>query len=281
MAMKYENEHFTGERALFMSSGLTISNCLFDDGESPLKESKDFAVSDSTFAWKYPMWYSHDFTVNNCKATIDARAGIWYSHDFEIRKLDSVAPKMFRKCHNFVIEDSKIEGAAETCWWCNDFTVKNMTITGADYFAMKSRNIKIENVQFQGKYAFDGCENVTVKNCKMDTKDVFWNCKNVTIENCVIDTEYFGWNSENITLIDCEVRSHQGFCYMKNVKLIRCKLIDTDLSFEYCENIDAEILSEVDSIKNPISGRIKALGVKELIYDDPNIDRNKTEIILG
>ena len=279
--MKYEKQHFTGERALFMSKGVEIEDCLFDDGESPLKESHGFSVKNTTFAWKYPLWYSSEFSLENCKATVDARAGIWYSHHFAIKNLTSDAPKMFRKCHDFELTDCIINDGAETCWWCHDFTITNLTIKGADYFAMKSSNIVIKNVTFQGKYAFDGCENVVIENCKLDTKDVFWNCKNVTIKNCVIDTEYFGWNSENITLIDCEVHSHQGFCYMKNVKLVRCKLLDTDLSFEYCEDIDAEILSEVESIKNPISGKIKVAGVKELIFDDPNIDRNKTEIIIG
>ena len=68
---------------------------------------------------------------------------------------------------------------------------------------------------------------------------------------------------------------------MENVKLINCELINTTLCFEYCSDIDAEIRSVVDSIKNPISGKIKVLGVKELIFDDNNIDKNKTEIIIG
>ena len=99
--MKYENQHFTGERALFMSSNIEVTKSLFDDGESPLKESHDFTVNESTFAWKYPLWYSHDFEIKECKFEEMARAGIWYSHDFLFSNCEFIAPKGFRKCHHF------------------------------------------------------------------------------------------------------------------------------------------------------------------------------------
>lgn len=279
--MKYQNQTFTGERALFMSNGLDIEECLFNDGESPLKESHNFKINKSIFAWKYPMWYSSHFTVNGSKFEIMARAAVWYSHDFEFVDFISEAPKSFRESYNFDLKNVEIKDGAETCWWCHDFEVSDSKIVGADYFAMKSKNIIIKNVDFHGKYAFDGVENVVVENCKLMTKDVFWNSKHVLIKNCYIESEYFGWNSEDITLVNCEVHSHQGFCYMKNIKLVNCKLVDTDLCFEYCQDIDAEIVSKVDSIKNPLSGRIKVKEVGEIIFDDPNVDKTKTEIIIG
>ena len=66
---------------------------------------------------------------------------------------------------------------------------------------------------------------------------------------------------------------------MKNITLIDCRLVDTDLAFEYCSKINAEIVSDVVSIKNPISGKIVCGKIGELIFDDPTIDPNKTEII--
>ena len=57
-----------------------------------------------------------------------------------------------------------------------------------------------------------------------------------------------------------------------------CSLIHTDLSFEYCEDIDADITSEIDSVKNPISGVIKAKGIKELILDESDRDRIRIEV---
>ena len=112
------------------------------------------------------------------------------------------------------------------------------------------------------------------------SKDSFWNCENVTIINSTIIGEYIGWNSKNVTLINCVIESHQGFCYMKGVKLINYKVINSDLTFEYSEDIDAEIITEVDSIKNPYSGVIKCKDVKTLILDEKFIDRTKIKVLV-
>ena len=279
--MDYKREHFTGERALFRFGGGLIEQSRFDDGESPLKESKDFQVKDSTFGWKYPLWYSHDFTVEDTTFEEMGRAGIWYSHGFVLSHCDYQAPKGIRKCHDFKVENVIFSLAEETFWWNTNFSLTNVKAHGANYFAMGSKGIRIKNLQLEGNYGFDGCENVEVEDSRLLTKDAFWNCKNVILKNCYVEGEYFGWNSENVTLIDCEIHSHQGFCYMKNIKLVNCKVIDTDLSFEYCEGINAEIITKVDSIKNPISGRIIVPEVGELIRDDERIDQKATEIIFS
>ena len=119
-----------------------------------------------------------------------------------------------------------------------------------------------------------------LKNAKMISKDAFWNCNNVVVRDSYICGEYIGWNSENVTLENCTIESNQGFCYMKNVVLKNCRLLNTDLAFEYVSDVDAEITTKVISIKNPISGRITAAGVEEIIFDDPNIDAKATEISL-
>ena len=62
--MKYvENNHYTGERALFKTSDTSFRNCLFDDGESPLKECKNLLVNRSSFGYKYPLWYGEKLYV--------------------------------------------------------------------------------------------------------------------------------------------------------------------------------------------------------------------------
>ena len=57
---------------------------------------------------------------------------------------------------------------------------------------------------------------------------------------------------------------------------INCKLINTDLCFEYCSDIDATITSSIDSAKNPINGKITAEKIDELIFNDPEIDKSAT-----
>ena len=62
---------------------------------------------------------------------------------------------------------------------------------------------------------------------------------------------------------------------MDKVKLVNCRLKDSSLVLEYCSNIDADILDEVLSIKNPTSGVIKVKGVKELIIDENSFDKDR------
>ena len=50
--------YLTGERPLFHGKKLHIEQTIFNDGESPLKESRDIVFENSSFQWKYPLWYS-------------------------------------------------------------------------------------------------------------------------------------------------------------------------------------------------------------------------------
>lgn len=56
-------EFLTGERALFMGKNLDIYDTIFDDGESPLKESRGINLYGSMFKWKYPLWYSKNIVA--------------------------------------------------------------------------------------------------------------------------------------------------------------------------------------------------------------------------
>ncbi|MCR5349253.1 MAG: DUF3737 family protein, partial [Bacilli bacterium] len=65
--------------------------------------------------------------------------------------------------------------------------------------------------------------------------------------------------------------------YIEGLTLKNCRLKGTDLSFEYCSDIDAEF-DEADSIKNPSSGVIKARRIGEVILDEHQDKTRKTQI---
>ena len=102
--------------------------------------------------------------------------------------------------------------------------------------------------------------------------------ENVVVKDSVVKGEYLAWFSKNITFINCTIVGTQPFCYVENLKLVNCKMIDTDLAFEY-SSVDADVISEIDSIKNPKSGVIKCLGVKEIINEDSIMESNYELII--
>ena len=268
---------YTGERALYASKDLHLVECIFDDGESPLKESSNIVVDNSMFKWKYPLWYCNNVTVNDCTLFEMARAGMWYTHNITFNNCVIEAPKSFRKSTHITLNNVSIPHAAETLFNCSDVVLRDVYAQGT-YFAMNCKNVLCENLTLIGDYCFDGVENLTIKNSKLLSKDSFWNCKNVTVYDSFITGEYLAWNSENVTLVNCTVESLQGFCYVKNLKLVNCKLINTTRAFEY-STVDAEIVGHVDSIVNPTSGRIVVGSIGELTLDDKFVDPSKTTVI--
>lgn len=272
-----EQQRLIGERALFKSRNLAIKDCIFADGESPLKESKQLEIKNSMFQWKYPLWYCENILVEDSMLFEMARAGIWYTRQLVMKRVSIEAPKTFRRCQGVSLEKVDMPNAEETLWQCRDVQMKDVTVQG-NYFGMHCENVDIDGFTLIGNYSFDGAKNITIRHAKMISKDAFWNAENVTVYDSFISGEYFGWNAKNVTLVNCTIESLQGFCYMENIVLKNCRLLHTNLAFEY-STVNAEITSHIDSVKNPYSGRIIAPAIGEVIFDDTKIDATQTKIV--
>lgn len=270
-------EFLTGERALFQGKDLKIYDTIFDDGESPLKESNNIELYGSMFKWKYPLWYANNIRVKDSTWFEMARAGVWYTNHIEIEDCAVDAPKNFRRCHDITLKNVSIPDAAETLWSCDQVTMEHVLAKG-DYFAMNSQNMKIRDFTLYGNYSFDGVQNVEIHNAKMLSKDAFWNSDHVTVYDSFISGEYLGWNAKNLTLINCTIESLQGMCYIDNLVMKNCKLINTTLAFEY-STVDAQIDSKIDSVLNPSGGVIRADYIENLIIESDKVDPGKTTII--
>ena len=273
---KIDGGEFTGERALFSSCDLSITGARFFDGESPLKESKKIRLDRCRFEWKYPLWYCKNVTVENTDFADTARSGIWYTENITVRNCVIDAPKTFRRSSGVVLECVTMPNAQESMWSCYDVELSDVRVVG-DYFAMGATDVRIERLDIDGNYLLDGARNVVIRNSRLMSKDAFWNCENVVVYDSIIVGEYLGWNSKNVTFINCDIESNQGMCYMQNLTLRGCRLKNTDLCFEYC-TVDAEVDSYIDSVKNPISGRIVAKEIGTVILDPECVDVTKTEI---
>ncbi len=266
----YKNGNFEGERALFFLSSCDIENCLFHDGESPLKEGRDLNVNKCTFQWKYPLWYGENHIVKECVFLETARSGIWYTHNSEFVDCEFKAVKYFRRCHDIKIIRGEFLDAQETLWSCRNVFIKDSTFKG-DYLLKDSVGITLENIRLDGNYLLDGGKDIHIKGCLLNSKDAFWNSQNVLIEDSTIIGEYFGWNAKNVTLRRCKIVSNQGFCYMDNVTIEDCYLEGTTLSFEYSSG-KAKVLDVIDSVKNPSNLKLICKGIKELIINDDKRD---------
>lgn len=269
-------ECLTGERALFQGSDLKIYDTTFADGESPLKESRNIELYGSMFKWKYPLWYSRDIQMEDCVLFEMGRAGIWYTENISMKNCTIDAPKTFRRTNGIKLSGVTMPNAGETLWNC-DRVEMNHVIAKGDYFAMNSGNMMIDGFRLTGNYSFDGVKNVEIHNARMLSKDAFWNSENVTVYDSFISGEYLGWNAKNLTLINCTIESNQGMCYIDNLVMKNCRLLNTTLAFEY-STVDVQVSNTIDSVLNPMGGKIQAGNIKELIMEADKVDVTKTVI---
>ena len=274
---EYCQAYLTGERALFQGKDLRITDTVFADGESPLKESRDIDLLGCMFKWKYPLWYSENITAKNCAWFEAARAGVWYTKHITVEECAIEATKNFRRCKDITLKNVSFPNAAETLWDCDGVSMEHITAKG-DYLAMNSQNMNITDLTLYGNYSFDGARNVEIHNSHLLSKDAFWNSENITVYDSFISGEYLGWNAKNLTLINCTVESLQGMCYVENLVMKNCKLLNTTLAFEY-STVNADIIGNIDSVKNPCGGIIRADSIGELIMERDKIDPCKTKII--
>ena len=264
-----ENKTFDEERALYGSHEIELRNCRFDglaDGESALKESGNILVKDCFFNLRYPFWHDTELTITGSELTPLCRAALWYSEHVKIENTKLHGIKALRECSDIAMSGCDIV-SPEFGW-----SVRGINMTGcsaeSEYFMLRSERLHFDNVRLKGKYSFQYITDSVFINCNFDTKDAFWHAKNVVIKDSIIKGEYLAWYCENVTFENCTIIGTQPLCYCKGLKLIDCRMENCDLSFEKSD-VEANILSSVDSIKNPHSGRIIVPSLGELIMDDP------------
>lgn len=274
MKKQITNKTFDEERSLYNLRNTEVVNCQFEgpaDGESVLKEARNYTVSDCSFSLRYPMWHGKRFILKNSTMDEKTRAPLWYCAEGIIENSRIKGIKCLRECKNVVIENSKIV-SDEFGWRCKGIKIENSSIDSV-YFLFESKNVEINNLKMTGKYSFQYMKNLHIKNSTLDTKDAFWHSKNVLVEDSEVKGEYLGWFSENLTFVNCKITGTQPLCYCKNLKLINCTMENTDLAFEYSD-VKADIKGHIVSVKNPKSGIITADTVGEIIKEDAVIKCN-------
>ncbi|MDE6945210.1 MAG: DUF3737 family protein [Lachnospiraceae bacterium] len=272
-----KGQTFDEERALYGSNGIKVIDCVFDgpaDGESAFKEGRNIWVEHCFFNLRYPFWHDDRLAITGSEMTELCRAALWYSHDIEITDTKLHGIKALRECGRVKMQGCDVI-SPEFGWSVQEMGMKDCSVEG-EYFMMRSDRLHFEDVRLKGKYSFQYIEDSVFENCNFDTKDAFWHAKNVTIRNSIVKGEYLAWYCENVTFDHCKIIGTQPLCYCKNLKLIDCEMIDTDLSFEKSE-VEATLTAPVMSIKNPLSGRIVAPAVGEIIRDD---ESSRGEIVV-
>lgn len=266
------NQTFDEERALYNLKDTEVSNCTFAgtlDGESVLKEGRNYTVKNCSFSLRYPMWHAQGFSLLSSSMDEKTRAPLWYCTKGQMENSKITGIKCLRECDDVTVNNCNIE-SAEFGWKCRNLQITNSYIDSM-YLLLESKNIEINNLKMKGKYSFQYVENLCISDSDLDTKDAFWHGKNIVVKNSTLKGEYLGWFCENLTLIDCKISGTQPLCYCKNLKLINCTMENSDLSFEYSD-VEADIKGHIESVKNPKSGTITADSVGDIIMEDAVIE---------
>lgn len=277
--MNIENKTFDEERALYGLNGCNVTNCRFDgpaDGESALKETSEITVKNSYFNLRYPFWHVTGGKILNCTLTQNCRAALWYCKGIEISSCEMNGIKAIRECEQVSLKNTTVR-SPEFIWKSKNLIIEDSKIEESEYPFFEVADSKITRLFLKGKYSFQYCENIEISDSKFETKDAFWHSKNVTVRDYVILGEYLGWYSENLRLVNCHIAGTQPFCYCKNLVLENCTMENCDLSFER-SSVNAKICSKIDSVKNPLSGKIYAEEIGEIIMEKEIVDSSKTEI---
>lgn len=265
-----QNQTFDAERALYGSNGILVKGYAFDgpaDGESACKECRDVQVEHSFFNLRYPFWHDHGLSIRDSEMTQACRAALWYSDHITIENTKLHGIKALREC-----ADVKMVGCGivspEFGWSVQGLEMQDCTAE-SEYFLMRSRDLRFENLRMKGKYSFQYIEHAVFENCVLDTKDAFWHAKHVLVRNCVVKGEYLAWYCEDVTFENCRISGTQPLCYCKGLRLIDCEMLDADLAFERSE-VDATLTAPILSIKNPYAGCIRVPSAGEILLDDEN-----------
>lgn len=278
--MVYENETRDEERAFYGIKDALIRNSKIDgpaDGESAFKECKNITVEDTYLNLRYPFWHDDNVKIRNCEMTEGCRAALWYDKGVDIKDCKMHGIKALRECETISLKDTDII-SPEFAWRSRNIQIETVSLEG-EYPFFECKDMEIQNLRMKGKYSFQYIENVNLRNCLLDTKDAFWHAKNVVIEDSIVKGEYLAWYSENIRFVRCKIIGTQPLCYVKDLVLEDCEMEGCDLSFER-SHVNACIKGNIDSVKNPISGRITADGIGEIILEDGIVEKGKCEIIL-
>lgn len=156
-------EFLTGERALFQGRNLKIYDTIFDDGESPLKESMDIELYGSMFKWKYPLWSCSGVKMEHVTAKGDYFA--MNSQDMVIRDFQLVGNYSFDGTKNVEIHNA-IMLSKDAFWNSENVTVYDSFISG-EYLGWNAKNLTLVNCTIESLQGMCYIENLVMKNCRL------------------------------------------------------------------------------------------------------------------
>lgn len=269
MRKRIEGMTFDAEHPLNTLTGVNLYDCIFTGGASVLEAAREISLENCSFALCSPLWNVQNFRINDSRLAETAVSAIRYSENGKIIDSDIKGAQSLQECRNVVLHDCSIF-SPEFGWNCDTIALEECNVH-ADSILRSSRNIKLDNVEVRGSAALQNAECVQIYNSFLHSANALQNSRNVTIVDSVLKGDLVGWNCENLTLIGCKIQGMQPLCHCRNLKLIDCVMEGSELAFEYSD-VKANIVGHLNSVKNPLSGKIVADSVGQVVMDDEALE---------
>lgn len=269
MRKKIEGRTFDADHPMPISAGVNLYDCVFVGGESVLKNVRDISMENCSFSLCSPLWNVQNFRIDDSRLDETVVSAIHGCETGKIIDSDIKGPQAVHECNNIVIHDCCIF-SSEFGWNCDGLSLEECNIH-ADSILRGSRNIKLDNTEIRGNAALQDAESVQIYNSFLHSANALQNCRNVTIVDSLLKGDLLGWDCENITLIGSRIQGLQPLCHCRGLKLIDCVMEGSELAFEYSD-VKANIVGHLNSVKNPLSGKIVADSVGQVVMDDDALE---------
>lgn len=246
----------SGERPLFGSRDICLSEMLFGEGESALKCSENVEVDRCRIEGMYVFWECKGVKCSSSYFARSARACSWYGKEHLYEDCEIDAPKMFRELDDLTVRGCNLSDAAETFWRCRNGRLEDVRMDEAEYCFLSACDFDINRLQMKGKYSFQYSRNMVIHDSVLDTKDAFWESDGCTVFDSELKGEYLGWYSRGLHLVRCRISGTQPLCYCKGLVLEDCEFDSScDRCFEKSQ-VEGTVMGCVTSIEQPVYGEI-------------------------
>lgn len=269
MRKKIEGMTFDADRPMPITAGVNLYDCVFSGGEAVLKDVRDISMVNCSFSLCSPLHGAQNFRIDDSRLDETAVCAMHGSENGKIIDSDIKGPQALQECKNIVIHDCSIL-SSEFGRNCDGLSLEECNIH-ADSVLGHGRNIRLDNTEIRGDAALCNAESVQIYNSFLHSANALQNCRNVTIVDSMLKGDLLGWNCENITLIGCRIQGLQPLCHCRGLKLVDCVMDGSELAFEYSD-VKANIVGHLNSVKNPLSGKIVADSIGQVVMDDDTLE---------
>ena len=260
-----------GENPLDGAKEMRLVEVTITDGDSALANANHVDLDHCRIDGRFALWHSRNIRLSHCHFSSDASSPLWYVR--QMRLTDSVvdAPRAMREISNITLDNVNLRHAPQALWHCQRVRLKDVVSDDGDYLLMHSNDVTARDINLRGDGALQYCSNLAVRNSRIDSHHALWEADGVTVYNTELRGDFIGWHSRNLRLVGCHIAGRRPLCFASGLILEKCTMDPSCTHAFEGSRLHAQIMGSIPSVRNPLSGTIRAYSIGELVIA-PNSD---------